>query len=81
MTEYARTINSNNGAVHQWVDAERCMVLDLVTGEPQRFGAGHNIIGTFEEAIAYANEKHGWEGRTVVIKMSCVVAFEVSPNA
>lgn len=77
MTEHKRVVNEYSKEVHQWVDAERCMVIDSVTGKPERFGTFHNSIGTFDDALEYVSKRSGWEERMIIIKMNCVVAYKV----
>ena len=66
-------------ATHQFCDTDLCMVVDTVTGEANRFGEGHNSIGTLSDALDYL-EQHagsGWDDRTVIVKMQCVKGFEL----
>lgn len=76
--EYARSTDYVE-RTWQWCDSQKAMVLDLVTGEPQRFGKGMNSIGTLEDAVEYASSRTGWENRMVVVKLDCVAAFMVKP--
>jgi len=78
MAEYKRTINPHTRKIHQWVDAERCVILDSRTGEMQKFGKSHESIGTFEEALDYVIKNLGWwEDRMVIVRLSCVVGFKI----
>lgn len=74
--EYQRT-KDGAGNIWQWYDAERVMVLDIVTGEPERFTNFLNSIGSMEDALAYVRKRVGWEDRLAIVRLQCVVAEEV----
>lgn len=74
--EYQRTQN-NVGETIQWVDSVNAMVLDSVTGEPQRFGQSLNSIGTLQEAAEYVTTRPGWEDRMVIVKLETIRGFKV----
>lgn len=76
MTEYARATDGA-GNVYQFVDSEICMVLDRVTGEPQRFGESRLAIGTFEEALKFVTSRKGWEDRWALVRVPAVRGFHV----
>ena len=72
MSEYMRT------GTYQFCDTELVMILDTVTGEPQRFGPGHNSIDSLQEALKFiANHKKGWESRTVIVRLQCIKGFKL----
>lgn len=77
MAEHKRTKNPHSGDTYQWVDADRCMVLDAVTGQPERFGDACNSIGSFDEALDYVGNRPGWESRMVIVKLPCICGFIV----
>jgi hypothetical protein len=52
------------------------MVLDTVTGKPERFG-GDNAVMTIKKAMEYLGAKKGWEDRTVLVRMNCIMGFEL----
>lgn len=74
--EHQRT-KDHMGNIYQWYDAERVMVLDVVTGKPERFAAVNNSIGTLEEALEYVNNYKGWESRFVIVRLQCIVAGKI----
>lgn len=75
--EYQRT-QDGAGNLWQWYDAERVIVIDTVTGKPERFAEGCNGIGTMEEALAYVKSRIGWEPRLVIVRLQCVAAGKLS---
>lgn len=90
MTEHMRTTNPHNGDVWQWVDSDRCMIIDVVTGEPLRFGPIDETtgeaasigfaswaVGTFAEALAALRARHGWEHRLIIVRLSAIAAHRV----
>lgn len=77
--EYKRTVDGA-GNVYQWYDADRAMVLDQVTGTPERFSECANSVGTIDEAISYVKRRIGWESRLVIVRLQCVVAADVEVN-
>ena len=74
--EYQRT-QDGAGTLWQWYDAERVMVLDVVTGKPERFANGNESIGTMEDALSYVKARIGWEQRLVIVRLQCVAAGKV----
>jgi hypothetical protein len=76
MAEYARATDGA-GNVYQFVDAEICMILDTVTGEPQRFGKHHNATASFEEALEFVKRNIGWETRWAIVRLPAVRGFPV----
>lgn len=76
--EHQRT-QDVSGAVWQWVDTVNAMVLDAVTGEPQRFGKNLQSVGTLQEAAEYVSKRPGWEDRMVIVKLETIRAFKVGP--
>ena len=77
MNEYFRS-ESHTGASFSWTDDyELCMVLDTVTGEPERAFSGGNSIGTFSEAKQYTMNKTGWEKRTVIVRLNAISAHQM----
>lgn len=63
------------GTIRHWVDADLCVVLDEVTGEPQRFGSKGGSIGTLEEALAHCKAAaRGYNDRYVIVRLSCIKA-------
>ena len=48
------------------------MVLDVVTGKPERFGKHMNSIGTKLEAIKYLESSDMWMDRRVIVKLDCI---------
>ena len=75
MTEYFRT------KTHQFCDVNLCMIIDTITGEPQKFG-GRNIVGTLEEAIKLLkehDEKVPWNciDRLIIVKVDCIKGFKL----
>lgn len=79
MREYQRTTNAR-GDIFQWTSAEACMVLDAVTGEPQRFGKHQNSVGYIEEALEYVKHRPGWEDRMVIVRLSAIRGYPVNGN-
>ncbi len=75
MGEYLRT------ETHQFCDTELCMVLDTVTGKPERAFEIGNSIGSFSEALEYLKNKKGWEDRTIIVKLNCVQGFKIERKA
>lgn len=71
MAEHHRA-QSEFGMV-QWVDCERCMVVDPHTGKPQDLGHGLNVIGTFDEAMAciraYPSKRY------VIVRFDAIAPF------
>lgn len=78
--EYQRTQNGI-GETFQWVDSVSAMVLDAVTGEPQRFGPAHHSIGTIRDAAEYVGRRPGWEGRLVIVKLETIRGFKLDRSA
>tara|TARA_B100001964_G_C14236682_1_gene602813 strand:+ start:1133 stop:1384 length:252 start_codon:yes stop_codon:yes gene_type:complete len=69
-----------SGNTYQWHDAERYIIMDIVTGELQRFGRHHNSIGTYEEAKEYLFPEtlnEGMPSRNAMIKMDCIVCHQL----
>ena len=60
MPEHTRTEK------YQWVDSQLCMVIDKVTGKPEKFTAGRNAIGSLKEALDYVANSKGWEKREII---------------
>jgi len=71
MSEYRRN------ETHQFCDTELVMVLDTVTGKPERF-RNNDSIGVFQDALDYIERKKGWENRTVIVKMQCGKGFKLN---
>lgn len=65
------------GDIYQWCDAELVMILDSVTGKPERFGDSMNSIGTLGEAKKFASERKGWEERMVIVRLCCISAHKI----
>ena len=65
------------GNVYQWVDCELCMILDIVTGQPQPFGPSGNNIGTFEEAKEYEFRSPQGPSRNVIVRFDAVKSFKI----
>lgn len=76
MAEYARS-RDGAGTLYQWVDAERVMILDAVTGEPQRFGPRHDSIGLLKDALEHVTSRIGWEGRLVIVRLQAICGFKI----
>lgn len=78
--EYGRT------ECHQFCDTDLCMIIDAVTGEPTRLDREDTII-TFDKALRYLEEVSlglylgPAINRVVVVKLSCVQAFELKEEA
>lgn len=70
--EYKRTKDAT-GRIYQWVDAEMVMIIDIVTGEPQRFSG--NATGHIDAALAYVEMMPGWETRLAIVRIPCIRAF------
>lgn len=68
--EYAR-----NEKYHFCDDNELCMVVDKVTGKPQR--SGGNAIVTLEQALKYVKNYTGWGDRMIIVKFSCIRGFKL----
>ena len=65
MAEYKRT------GTHQFCDSDLCMVLDTVTGEPERAFRHSNSVGPLKEALEYVSDRDGgwaWAASGRVIK-------------
>ena len=77
MSEYQRTVDGA-GTIYQWVDSEICMVIDMVTGEPQRVLG--NATCTFEQALQHTKNMLGWEGSLAIVKLPCIRAFKVQSH-
>lgn len=58
------------GRVVQWCDAERCMVVDAITGEPERVDG--RAICRLEDALAYV-ERRIWSDGLVILRLSAIV--------
>jgi hypothetical protein len=71
-------VTHSSGAVLQWYEAERAMVLDIVTGEPQRLPGGHNSVGTLEQALELAAGR--CSSRYVIVKLPCIVQAVVDQS-
>ena len=55
------------------------MVLDVVTGKPERFGDNLNSMGTKLEAIKYLESRGSWIDRLVIVKLDCNIGFITIP--
>lgn len=64
---------------YDYCDAELAMVMDTVTGKPERFSHGESI-GSLEDAISYVAKKDGWEDRTVIVKLHCIKPYQIDAN-
>ncbi len=71
--EQFRTDNKYINQQFLWRNEELCMVLDKVTGKPERF-ANNDAIGSFALAKEYVSHRHGLEDRLVIVKMNCIAA-------
>jgi len=71
MSEYRRN------ETHQFCDTELVMVLDTVTGKPERFGEGRDSVGNLSDALDYLERKKGWESRTIIVNMQCIQGFKI----
>ena len=70
MAEYGRT------ETHQFCDTEVCMVIDVVTGKPERLFGG-NAVMPFYEALEFLKRSTFGAGRYVVIKLQGVRGFKL----
>ena len=71
--EYARA--ERYGKLYQLHDAELCMVLDTVTGQPERAFPSNSSIGTLEQALSFL--KSYPSDRRVIVRLSCIQASVV----
>jgi hypothetical protein len=62
--------SNKDGSITQLVDAELCVVMDMVTGELKRFARGA-AMGNFEEALEYVKQ-YPFAGRNVIVRLNCV---------
>jgi hypothetical protein len=74
--EYARTKN-HIGETYQWADSQTYMVLDMITGKPERFGSTKNSCGGLQDAIDYVSSIKGCEDRLIIVPMPCIRAFKI----
>lgn len=59
--------------VSEWREESLCMVLDIVTGEPVRFGFHQNAIGTLKAAKErIACSSAGWATRYVIVGLNAM---------
>lgn len=65
------------GGHYQWVDDERVIILDVVTGEALRFGPHHNTIGKLEDALAKARLSPQGPPRYVIVKLQCIASYKL----
>lgn len=70
--EYKRT-KDGAGTIYHWVDSEMVMVIDTVTGEPQRIAG--NFTGHIDDALKYVEMRPGWETRLAIVRIPCIRAF------
>jgi hypothetical protein len=75
MSEHFRHTFGHSNQAYQWCDAERCVVINCVTGEAERFG-NVNAIMTLEEA----KEKVFNHRMTncVIVRLDCIAAFNIA---
>lgn len=52
------------------IEIEMCMVLDVVTGKPKRFGDKNNAIGTLDEALEYINS---YATQDMIVKLNYIM--------
>ena len=71
--EYLRT------DTHHFCDAVNYMIIDRVTGKPQRF-RNCDAMGTLEDALEYVSNYTGWETRYVIVKLNCIEGFRYSSS-
>ncbi len=72
--EHART-KDHSGVVHQWVEEQRAIVIDTVTGELRRFSRQLNAVGTVPEALELMTGCT--TGRYIIVKLDCIVPYIV----
>lgn len=65
------------GNLYQWADCELCMILDSVTGEPQRFGKFMNSIGTLEEAKKHCFISPDGPNRNVIVILNGIKEYQI----
>lgn len=76
--EHART------ETHQFCEVSRCVIMDTVTGEFERWygDTRDDIVGPYAAAIASLvryneNSGHLLKGRHILIKLDCIQAFKL----
>lgn len=74
--EHFRTTNDNTNTTFQWIDSDLFMVLDRVTGKPERI-AHNDSIGTLQEARLYVESRKGWEDRMIIVRLNAISAYRV----
>ena len=74
MSEHAR-YQDYGGGWHQWVDTERVMLIDNVTGNPVRRGG--NAILSMHEAMRLAKQSPQGPAYFVIIRLSCIESFPI----
>ena len=58
-------------------NAVMCMVLDKVTGQPERIPPTQHAVVSREDAEAYTINTFGyWQGRLVIVKLACLIPRE-----
>lgn len=76
MSEYFRTSNYG-GNKFQWVDSRLCMVLDTITGKPEKI-SGQCIVPVIIASEYVRKYKKGWEDRTVIVFLDCIQGFKIN---
>lgn len=76
MAEHGR-VEDYAGNRYQWVDEELVMVLDVVTGEAQRFGPHANAIGRLDDALELARRSPQAPPRFVIVKLACIASHKL----
>lgn len=79
MMEHFRDKMPDN-KIYQAVDSQSAMVIDIVTGKPERFGPYNNSVDTVEEAIEYIklHFKDGWSTRFIIVKMESISVCKIA---
>lgn len=68
------------GTKFQWVDTEKYMVMDTVTGEPRRLGL-HSAVVRIDEAFELVKMCPGWETRLIIVRLDCIAAYLLGEKA
>lgn len=68
----------HTGGKHQWVDSQSmCMILDRVTGEPQRFGKAMLSIGTLKDAKSTCFRTPRSPSRCVIVMLDSIMSVPI----
>lgn len=60
---------------HKFCDTKLVMIIDKLTGIPEKFGEPYCTIGTIEDALEFVKNEHG--NRNAILKLDCIAGFEI----